>query len=359
VLRRAGRDDTAAVCELLGEVFPDNPKADPAILTWQYWDNPYGATSSWVAEEDGVVLGHYAAFPIPGRLAGRPALLAMGADAATRPAARGRGLFTQLAGAVWQGAADEGCRVVLAAPNPNSRNGAVRAGMVEVADLPVYVKPLDDGWLAERFRLPRTAARVGRALAFPSRSRLTGLVDLAGLGAVRGPGTSRAGAAVGQEVSLPPEGLEALWARTAAYTPWTVAADPGWWRWRYAERPRGRYRYFTARRAGALVGAAAATVRELYGGRFLLVLDLVADDGDAAAATLAPAVAEPRGAVGAALVAIPGSRLASLAAAAGFRRLPRRLEPRPLHFGVIPKDPALDGVSQQSWSVSWSLLDHL
>jgi GNAT superfamily N-acetyltransferase len=336
VLRRAAREDTGAICALLAEVFPDNPKADPAVLTWQYWDNPYGKTSSWLAEEDGQVLGHYAAFPIPGRLAGQPALLAMGADAATREAARGRGLFTALARAAWQGAAEDGCRAVLTAPNPSSLPGARRAGMVEVADLPAYVRPVDDAWLAERFRLPRAAVAAGRALAFRGRS-----------GGLRG-----------DEVKGPPRGLDALWARSAPFLDWTVSADEDWWRWRYTRRPGQPYRYFEARRAGALVAAAATTTREAYGGRFLFVLDLLADDGQAAAAALAPALADPRGAVGAALVALPGSRLAQLARAAGFRRLPRRLEPRPLHFGVVPKDPTLPPVAGLPWSVSWALLDH-
>lgn len=339
-LRRAGREDTGVICALLAEVFPDNPKADPAVLAWQYWDNPYGPASSWVAEQDGEVLGHYATFPIPGRLAGRPALLAMGADAATRESARGRGLFTKLAVAAWDGAAADGCRAILTAPNPNSRPGAVKAGMTEVADLPVYVRPLDDAWLGERFRLPRAAAALARRAAF--RPRRPGL-----------------GGPIGEEVERPPQGLDALWARSAPRLPWTVDADDAWWRWRYSERPGAAYRYFAARRAGALVGAAATTTRDLYGARFVMVLDLVADDCAAAAAALAPIAEEPGGAVGAALVALPGSRSARLAEAAGFRRLPRRLEPRPLHFGVVGREPALPDPGLVPWSVSWSLLDHL
>jgi Acetyltransferase (GNAT) domain len=93
VVRRAVREDTAAICDLLAEVCPANPKADAAVLAWQYWDNPYGTTSSWVAEEEGRVLAHYAASPVPGRLDGEPAVLASGADAATRREARGRACF--------------------------------------------------------------------------------------------------------------------------------------------------------------------------------------------------------------------------------------------------------------------------
>ena len=56
-VRRATPDDAEAVAALIGEVFPANPKADPAVLRWQYWDNPFGAPSSWVVEDAGRLVG--------------------------------------------------------------------------------------------------------------------------------------------------------------------------------------------------------------------------------------------------------------------------------------------------------------
>ncbi len=383
MLRRAGPEDTEAICGLLADVFPANPKADPAVLRWQYWDNPYGAAAAWVHEEDGRLLGHYAVIAVPGRLAGAPARLGMGVDAATREEARGRGLFTALARAAYTGAAEAGYRATFTAPNPYSLRGVVNAGLQQLADLPVHVRPLDDAWLAARAHLPRPVAAAARAALFrpgrglpatnPRRRRILSAAAGEALGSRRrtraGPGSSprspdrpgggRAGGLRAQEVPAPPEGLDRLWARTGSGLAWGLVSDAGWWDWRYARRPSPHYRFFAARRGGELVGAAAVSVHEGLGDRFLTVLDLLADDGAAAAAALAPAFAEPRGAVGAALVALPGSRAAALARAAGFRRLPRRLAPRPLHFGVARGDPALPDLTRVPWQVSWGLLDHL
>jgi hypothetical protein len=68
--------------------------------------------------------------------------------------------------------------------------------------------------------------------------------------------------------------------------------------------------------------------------------------------------------VGAALVAVPGSGLDGLAPRAGFRRLPQRLEPKPLLFGAVPNNgvPAQSAVPDPAavpWSVAWGDLDHL
>src|SRR5207302_1847546 len=70
-----------------------------------------------------------------------------------------------------------------------------------------------------------------------------------------------------------------------------VRRDEAWWRWRYAERPGPPYRYFEVRDADRLQGAAAAVVREDFGGRFVFLLELLAADRWAARSVLA-AVAE-------------------------------------------------------------------
>ena len=43
---RATDDEAIAAC--IGAAFPGNPKARPEVLRWQYRDNPFGETASWV-----------------------------------------------------------------------------------------------------------------------------------------------------------------------------------------------------------------------------------------------------------------------------------------------------------------------
>lgn len=347
--------DATAVAAFLAGVQPDNPKADEATLRWQYWDNPYGQACAWVAEDGGRIVGHYAAYPVPGRIAGRDVAASWGADAATAESHRGRGLFTTLAASVYADCGRHGMVATLCNPNPASLKGALRAGMVDVARIPLHVLPLDPAWVAERFHLPRAAAKAARAAIFRGRS---------------------AAAATATVVADVPDEVTALWARVGGRVDSGVVRDAGWWRFRYATRPAHGYRFAAAHRAGRLVAAVAVTTREVTqrgtsrpagGSRlgevldapFVHVLDLLAEEPADAAAVLA-AACEDRGlAVGAAAIAPPATDAAEHLRAAGFRRLPERLEPRPIHFGVVPNAPDLPPMDSLTWTFPWGLFDHL
>lgn len=336
--RAATALDAPAVAAFLRSVQPDNPKGDEATLRWQYWDNPYGEAHAWVAEDGGAIVGHYAAYPVPGRLDGADVPASWGADAATAPTHRGMGLFTTLASSVYADCGRAGLAVTLCNPNPASLGGARRAGMVHLGRIPLHVLPLDPAWVAERFHLPRAAARAARSAVFRGRS---------------------AAGADATTVEDVPEEVDALWRRVGARTSSGVVRDAGWWRWRYATRPRAPYRYGAAFRGGRLVAAVAVATREVLDAPFVHVLDLLAEEPSDAAAVLA-AVCEERGdAVGAAAIAPPATESADHLRAAGFRRLPERLEPRPLHFGVVPNTDAVPPVDALTWTYPWGLFDHL
>ena len=52
-LRAATAADDPAIAACIGAAFPSNPKAHLDVLRWQYRDNPFGETASWVEEDDG------------------------------------------------------------------------------------------------------------------------------------------------------------------------------------------------------------------------------------------------------------------------------------------------------------------
>ncbi len=334
-LRRAGPRDTDALAALFDAVFPDNPKADPAVLRWQFWDNPFGRAASWVFDDGGELVCHFAVLPVPARLDARPITAAKPADAATLPAYRGQGLMGRAANAVFAECAERGIPVTLCLPNRLARGALGKIGMVEVAPVRAYVAALDDAWLAERFAVPR---------------RLAGLVRRA---VFRLPDVGRA-----REVGQPPDQLDALWAVTAEHVPNGVVHDAAWWRWRYVERPGGDYRFFEVRDTARLLAAAATTTREAFGGRFVHVLDLQAVHAAAARQVVGAALADTD-AVGVATIALPWTRIAELVRSAGLRLLPRRLEPAEQILGLFHNDPSLGDLSDRQWSVAWTDLDHL
>lgn len=337
-LRAAGPDEDAAVRAVIAGAFPDNPKTRAEITRWQYWDNPFGTTRSWVWEDaDGSLVAHYAAYPVPVTLGGRRTAAGTGVDAAVLPSHQGRRLFVPLSRALYADAAAHGMPVTICYPNANSTAGITKAGWVPVARLRTLVTAYDDAWLADRFRLPRAAARALRA------------------GAFRVPGSPLAA----QEVAGVPDGLDDLWAQVAPTVSHGVVRDAAWWRWRYAAHPDAPYRFFEVRESGRLVGAAATLSREAFGGTFLTVLELLTTTPTAARALARALVAAAGDEAGAALVAVPGSDLDRLAVRAGFRRLPQRLEPKPLMFGVVPADGSVADPAGVPWSVAWGDLDHL
>ena len=339
-LRQSEPSDGDAIRSVLAASFPDNAKARADLLAWQYWDNPFGAARSWLAEDGGRVVAHYAGIALPGVLDGRPATLAMGVDAATVPSHRGLGLFEQLARAVYLDCGQAGMPVTYCLPNPNSLRGFQKAGGEDVGRARVLVGAMDDGWLASRFSLPRWVAGAGRRAVF---FRLP------------------AGGSAGM-VEEPPDGLDELWASVSAMSPWGVARHAGWWRWRYWSRPDRPYLFAESRRAGRLTGAACALVREDLGGRFLCLLELLAPDRAVArdlVGTLLRSATGLLGIVGVAATALPGSHHYRMARAAGLRPLPRRLEPRPMHVGVVDNAGTLPGLARRPWSLAWGDLDHI
>ncbi len=335
-LRRADPGDDVAIRALLAGAFDANPKARADFTRWQYWDNPFGRVRSWVAEDGGEVVAHWAAVPVPLVLGGRRVVGAKGVDIATAESHRGRGLFTALGRRLVGDCADAGMPALLSHPNPRSAAAVERVGGRLVARVPVYVLPLDDRWLAERFRLPVPAARAARAAVFR-----IGRGDPV------------------ETVPVPPPDLDALWAHVAGAVRHGIVRDAAWWRWRYADRPERPYRIVVARRAGRLTGVAAVTTRAAFGARFGFVLELLAVDAAAARGLVCGLGAAADDAAGLALAAIPRSRLAALAVRAGFRRLPRRLEPHPLRFLVVAPGGDSAALAARPWSFAWGDLDHL
>lgn len=335
VARCAGGDDAGEVRRVLAEAFPDNPKARADVMDWQYWRNPYGPPRTWLLEEDGAVIAVYTGIPVRIAVQGRPTTAALGIDAAVAPAHQGRRLFTPLSAALYEDLGRQGWVYTMAYPSLASRNGIARAGWVEVARLRVNVLPTDDGWLAERFHLPRPAAATLRKTAFRT-------------------GAGREGS----QVDGPPAGIDELWADVAA--PNGIVRDRTWWDWRYAGNPDpAAYRFLEVRRAGRLVGAAVVTVKAAFGGTFGYVLEFLAQDRAAARSLAAVLVRTCDDVHGLAMITRAGSDPDRRARAAGFRRLPQRLEPHPQWFGAVPNVAGAPRPDTLDWTVAWGDLDHL
>lgn len=356
VLRAGDRSDDAELRRLNAEVFPANPKTRPEITAWQWWDNPFGETIVRVWEQGDRVVGQYVAYRMPALLDGKPGRVAIGVDYAISPSHRGQGLGKPMLDACFGQATEEGTPFY-SLPNQLSVGGAIRSGLSIVAQLDVRVLPTDVSAVADLLRSSERVQRAGRVGA----AGATVAAAFAGpaVAALRRRSRVPAGLEVA-EVDDVPDDVEALWGQVRHRHPWGVARHGDWWRWRYASHPDRPYRLVEARRRGRLVALSAVVTRDDLGGRFHCLLELLAEDEVAARALVATVADSGFGpAHGVACTAVPGSRLSELAGAAGLVRMPPRLLPRPVYFGVVPCPGVVPDPTAVSWSTSWGDLDHI
>src|SRR5436190_20211335 len=88
VLRRTTRDDVDAVARFLAANYEDNPKADPDVMRWQYWGNPYGGSLAMVFEAGGDIICHSACVYVPAQAGSERLMVSVGADSATADGSR-------------------------------------------------------------------------------------------------------------------------------------------------------------------------------------------------------------------------------------------------------------------------------
>lgn len=334
-LRPATADDGDAIRTLIREIFPDNPKGERDIFQWQYWDNPFGTARSWVVEDGGEIVGHYAGISLPALISGRRNVIAQGVDAALAESQRGRGLWPALARAVYDDCGRAGMPLTYCIPNEQSVRGAARAGMQSAGTARVMVLPTDSTWLSQRFRLPVPVAKAALA-AFRTPSEADGAL-----------------------LETPPSDVDALWNMVRNNYSSGIERSGSWWDWRYRQHPESPYIFAEVRSRHQLAGVAVARARDRFGGRFLCLLELMSIDSHAAR-NLVGAMTHAAKAISAAglvTTVMPGTWQHQVVRKSGLRPLPRRLEPQPLHVGFVNNmdDAAVD----LNWSLSWGDLDHI
>ena len=238
---------------------------------------------------------------MPAVLDGRDATIGNGVDLAVDPAYQGRQLSAALAQAVYAAAGSQGMAATVSfINNPLAMKATGRAGWREIASLGVWVLAVDDRFLASRLHVPAPAA---------------GLVRRAVWRLGRGPEADHSTGV--------PSGIDTLWARSGAVTT-GVAHTQAWWDWRFGRHPDHPYTYLSVEAGGQLHAVAVAAVREAFGGRFVYLLDLVADT---------PADA---GAIGRAAATMALRRAGGRRGSAGPSRLPAR---RPRRRSRVPAGP--------------------
>jgi GNAT superfamily N-acetyltransferase len=125
---------------LFAECFPAATHYTIEYLRWLYAANPAGTVVGFDAWDDDTLAAHYVCVPASVFVGGRIRRALLSLNTATRPAYQGKGLFTKLAAATYEGAKAKGFECVYGVANANSTPGFVRKlGFQLVTPLDAFV----------------------------------------------------------------------------------------------------------------------------------------------------------------------------------------------------------------------------
>lgn len=113
----------ATMTALLRQVFPNATHFTEEVVRWQYRDNPDGEAVGFNAWSGPELAAHYVTLPLLARVNGVEERGLLSLNTATHPAHQGKGLFTKLANATYEAAAQQGLGFVIGVANANSTHG--------------------------------------------------------------------------------------------------------------------------------------------------------------------------------------------------------------------------------------------
>ena len=119
-------ESNALNAALLAETFQKPQLFTPEYIAWQYRDNPAGEIVGFNAVSGEEIAAHYVTQPVIAHIMGNRQKGLLSLNTATHFRHRGKGLFTKLAEATYQEAANLGYGFVVGVANQNSIHGFVK-----------------------------------------------------------------------------------------------------------------------------------------------------------------------------------------------------------------------------------------
>jgi GNAT superfamily N-acetyltransferase len=183
-VRRAEPSDRLAVLDLLRPTLGwSSDDQFRAFYSWKHEENPFGPSPSWVAVDNGEVVGFRIFLRWDHVAQGGGVLRTVRAvDTATRPSHQGRGIFRQLTLHALDDLRAGGVAFVFNTPNDNSRPGYLKMGWTQVGRLGASVRVTSPVslWRIARTRVPADLWSVASTAGRPAADVLAspGLPDL-------------------------------------------------------------------------------------------------------------------------------------------------------------------------------------
>ncbi|HZW02729.1 MAG TPA: hypothetical protein VFF68_02280 [Anaerolineaceae bacterium] len=315
--------DKAGLQKLSEFHYGTRDQAHTEFIDWFSGTSPAGHATVVVGEDttSHEIIGFCFYMPVAAKVGDDYGVARMGGNAVVHPDYRMKGVFRSLQqvgktslGNIW---------FSYGFPKPSAVEVHKRGGRVKVSDLPLLVRPVDMGQLAEaRLKNPllRAAARAGWWLA--------------GRTIWRQPRPAPQGITVRPEETFDAS-FDRFWERVAGKYEIIIKRDSAFLNWRFCATPFRQYRLLTARgRDGELAGYLVLRCTTIEGVKTGLIMDLLVapgERGDRAGLLLVAAATRQFAEAGMALAGclmLPHTHEYRLLTRAGYLNAPARFAPQ-------------------------------
>ncbi len=270
IVRDGNEKDLTGILSLRKVAFgvTEGDKLSPGAWHWEFEENPDGKGLTYVVEDRGEVIGHYASIPRRFSLRGETVLGTHPQDLMVHPDEQGKGIFHAMA--EYEKRKVEEKKALFMAGFPlrvPTYSGLKKIGWKDVDKLPVLVYPVRFSGILNRYLhfLPLSVFLGGWIrfvylilYSFKKREGGTGIET--------------------EKIDLPDETFDRFWQKASSLYPIMGVRDRKYLTWRYFRHPTRTYTVYRATKGGEMGGYIVLRKIDLLHFKSAVIVDLLALD---------------------------------------------------------------------------------
>lgn len=358
ILRPYKEGDENGIARLIFNNFPDTMDVESIRKTW-FWQfrNKFSRYAPvMVASSKGEIVAQYAVMWMRLNYKGETIGGAISTATVTDKEFRGKGLFTNLAKALYEQIRLDGNQLVYGFPNSQSTRGFIdRLNWFKVCHFPVLVRPMKSyPFIQKAIKTDYLCRPIGfwadlfyrTLLEILNPYKAKNKTQIANLG-----GRTR-------------EDMNSIWKCTHLERKIAIIRDAEYLEWRYLRKPFFKYNMDVALSAGSTIGYLITYFGEMQGIKTLYIMEMIAlrDNRDIYKRLIERAVelAKKQQADAISILVLRNSPNYSLLLRNGFIPVPRRMFPQRIYFGARANGELIDDKyvrDWKNWYISWGDLD--
>lgn len=318
-------------------------------LCWQYIDGPINAlplAALGLSDERGIngkLAGIYAVFRSNFLCEGINVTGCQSLDTLTSQEFRGKGLFNSLANIVYDRCRNEGVGFVYGFPNGNSAHGFFKKlDWVNLDPVPFLIRPINLSYFIKKLPIPGSIKSIIPSIRIEAKKPIV-----------------PSGVNIKYNIDYDFD-YEKLWGEFSRGLVLALDRSPDYMNWRLGRRPGSNYRNICSYDSdGTLTAICIYTVIEKHGGRIGYIMDLInlpnSKNHGALCLKLALNKICSEGADAVLAWNFENSPNNESYRKARFFRMPEKIRPIELHFGVGIFDPSLKEIvsNRENWYISY------